>query len=321
MKALLKILVARITLGVNNTKPKTLTKWLSALSQKLHFLPLYWQPAYSYGQTQTPALHQHQPTVLLQATTFQSAHQGQLTTQSASSKKTNKKVSADRRISISFNKLLDFSLEKYKVRLLNGLYTFWENKRLRWGLLTLMVISPLTKFAYLLFPAQGFGEYLINMGPLMVLNTIEGEANGWYWAYIQMYVFSNGELLAPTISIFGLFLLFPKKYYPSYLAGVPFGYYFSLLVHRMFFVTDYNSFHNGFTGTVMITFLILGVVFFMVSDKVMFRQNHRKRAAEARIIGLVNMPGMEWRDKEKIIRKEVAEVMKVDNELFIKESA
>ena len=321
MKALLKLIDVRITLGVNIFKTKTLTKWLSELSQKLHFLPSYWQVAFSYGQIQTPALHK--PTALLQVSQLESAHQATLTTQSAASKKTelSNSFSEDHRIGISFNKLLDFSIEKYKIRLLNGLYTFWENKRLRWGMLTLMVIAPLSKFVYLLFPVEGFGEYLINVGPLMVLNTIEGEANGWYWAYIQMYAFSNGELMAPTISIFGLFLLFPKKYYPSYLAGVPFGYYLSMLVHRLFFVTDYTSFHNGFPGSVMIGFLLLGVVFFMISDKVMFKQNHIKRAAEARIIGLVNMPGMAWGDKEEIIRKEVAEVMKVDNELFIKESA
>ena len=127
--------------------------------------------------------------------------------------------------------------------------------------------------------------------------------------------------MAPVLSIFGIFLLFPKKYYPSYLVGVPFGYYFSLLVHRMFFVDNYESFHGGVTTTMTLTYLILGIVFFVVSDKVLFRQNHRKRAAEARIIGLINMPGMEWNDKEGIIKKEVAEVMKVDNELFIKESA
>ena len=154
------------------------------------------------------------------------------------------------------------------------------------------------------------------------MNTIEGLEGGWYWGLIRMYVYSNGELLAPTISIFGLFLLFPKKYYPSYLAGVPFGYYLSMMVHRMFFVNSNETlFNNGFTGATLVMFLLLGVVFFMVSDKVMFKQNHRKRAAEARIIGLVNMPGMSWNDKEEIIRKEVAEVMKVDNELFIKESA
>lgn len=322
MKALLKIIISFITLGVNIFKTKTLTKWLSELSQKFHFLRSSWQPAYSYGQIQTPALHQ--PTALLKATAMYVAPQECPGGQNVSTKKKKKlktNFSEDHRISISLSRILDFSLDKYKIRLLNGLYTFWENKRLRWGMLTLLLIAPLAKFLYLIFPAQGFGEYIISIGPFTVLNTIEGQANGWFWAYIQQYVFSNGELLAPTISIFGIFLLFPKKYYPSYLTGVPFGYYLSMLVHRMFFVNSNETFLQGFTGATMVMFLLVGVVFFMVSDKVLFRQNHRKRAAEARIIGLVNMPGMSWNDKEEIIRQEVAEVMKVDNELFIKESA
>ena len=321
MKALLKLLNIHVTLGENLFTSKTLTKWLSELSQKFHFLLSSWQPAYSYGQTQTQALHQ--PMDLLKATPMYAAHQDQIITQSASTKKKKQTISSsDKRwSSISFRKTLDFSLEKFKIRVLNGLYTFWENKRLRWGMLTLLIIAPSTKFLYLLFPVNGFGEYLINAGPITVLNTIEGEANGWYWGYIYQYVFSNGELLAPTISIFGLFLLFPKKYYPSYLTGVPFGYYLSMLVYRLFFISSNDNYFQGFTGATVVMFLLVGVVFFMISDKVMFKQNHRKRAAEARIIGLVNMPGMSWDDKEEIIRKEVKEVMKVDNELFIKESA
>lgn len=103
-------------------------------------------------------------------------------------------------------------------------------------MITLLVFAPMAKFVYLLLPELGFGEYFINIGSIQIANTLEGEENGWFWAYIYQYVFSNGELLAPTISIFGLFLLFPKKYPPAYLAGLPFGYYLSMLIHRMFFV-------------------------------------------------------------------------------------
>jgi len=188
-------------------------------------------------------------------------------------------------------------------------------------MLFLLILAPVSKFFYLILPEAGFGEYLVNLGPLQLINSLEASENEWYWYTFYYYFFSIGELMAPVMSVFGIFLLFPKKYYPSYLVGVPFGYYLGMLLHRMFFVTDYDTFHGGFTSTMTLTFLILGVVFFIVSDKVLFRQNHKKRAAEARIIGLINMPGMEWNDKEKIIKKEVAEVMKVDNELFIKESA
>ena len=322
------------TLGEIFTNPKTLTKkWLSELSQKFHFLLSFWQPAYSYGQTLTLQV-QHNWQQQQSSPNLERSHvcQASQLTHSALQTKTKRaqlrtEVGSNKSGAVAkgYQKLSNLTdslrLEGFKIRLFNGLYTFWDNKRLRWGLLILLLFAPASKFLYMLFPMDGFGPYLLDLGPIHIVNTIEGLEKGWYFNTIAMYIWSVGELLAPVLSIFGIFFLFPKKYYPSYLVGVPFGYYLSMLIHRMFFVTDYTSFHGGATTTMTMSFLLLGVVFFMVSDKVLFRQNHGKRASEARIIGLINMPGMEWTDKEEIIRKEVAEAMKVDNELFIRETA
>lgn len=310
-----------ITLGQIIVNLKTLTKWLSELSQKFHFLPSYWQPAYSYGQTLIP-LTQHKLQIQMQGLSVFQEHKVGQNVKLRNSGGETLKLKKDK----TKDKLRGFYQTLYltglKLRLFNGLYTFWDNKRLRWGMLFLLIIAPLSKYFYLILPEFGFGDYLVNLGSLQISNTIESlEGNGWYYLTFYDYFFSIGELMGPLFSVFGIFLLFPKKYYPSYLVGVPFGYYLGMLVHRMFFVYDLESFHGGVTTTMTLMFLILGVVFFIVSDKVLFRQNHKKRAAEARIIGLINMPGMEWTDKEDIIKKEVAEVMKVDNELFIKESA
>ena len=325
MKALLKLLIVRITLGEKLFTTKTLTKWLSELSQRFPFLLSYWQPAYSSGQILTPQLQLNSQAMASQQLETLSVSQEHLDTQSAQGRK--KKITTSTYINqeekpgrlSGLTEALKF--DGLKLRLFNGLYTFWDNKRLRWGMLLLMLLAPLSKFFYLVLPKNGFGDYLLDVGSIQILNSIEGLENGWYFNTFYMYTWSVGELMAPVVFMFGIFLLFPKKYYPSYLVGVPFGYYLSMLVHRMFFVNDLESFHGGATTTMTMTFLLLGVVFFMVSDKVLFKQNHQKRAAEARIIGLVNMPGMSWSDKEEIIRKEVKEVMKVDNELFIKESA
>ena len=139
-----------------------------------------------------------------------------------------------------------FDLANIRLKLLSGFYAFWGNKRLQWGLIFILVLAPLAKFSYLLLPKEGFGEYFFVLGKYGIKNTLEGPYNGWYWGTIRMYLFSNGELLTPTLVIFGLFLLFPKKYFPSYLAGIPFGYYLSLLVHRMFFVTSNEDFDEAF---------------------------------------------------------------------------
>ncbi len=322
MKERLKFNSLHTTLGESFLNLKILTKkWLSELSQKFHFLLSFWQPAYFYGQTLTvPPQRKLQVRIhKLQDYVYQ-AHQFGLNAGKSNDSTTvlGKAITVRRLRSLSDTLNLDW----LRLRLFNGLYTFWDNKRLRWGMLLLLIAAPASKFFYLLLPEAGFGDYFINLGPFQIVNTLEViDGSGWYWLTLYYYFWSVGELLAPLLSIFGIFLLFPKKYYPSYLVGVPFGYYFSMLIHRMFYVYDFESFHGGFTTTMTFSFLLLGIVLFMVSDKVLFRQNHKKRAAEARIIGLINMPGMEWNDKEEIIKKEVAEVMKVDNELFIKESA
>lgn len=214
----------------------------------------------------------------------------------------------------------------FKTRLFDGLYTFWQNKRLRWGLITLLILAPLSKLFYLFLPDH-FGEYLVNIGPLQILNTIEnapGEYSGqgieglWYFYSLHMFFFSIGELMAPIISFVGIFLLFPKNYYPSYLVGLPFGYYLAMLVHRVG-ISNQIEFHEGVGTFMMFSFFIFGFVLFMISDKVLFKQNHRKRSSEARIMGLINLPGMSWAEKELLIRKEVDDAAEVSNELYEKD--
>ncbi len=209
--------------------------------------------------------------------------------------------------------------EGLKLRFLNGLYTLWINKRLRWGMFLLLVVAPFSKFFYLLLPVDGFGEYLVNIGPIRIGN-IEGHS-GWYFVSFRQYFWSIGELMAPVISFMGVFFLFPRRYYPAYLIGVPFGYYLSMLIHRMFFVTNNDNFHNGFTSAITFAFVIFGIILFVVSDKFLAWDSRQKRAVEARVIGLVSMPGLSWEQKEPIIRQEVDKVLKTENELFDKKSA
>lgn len=214
----------------------------------------------------------------------------------------------------------------FKTRLFDGLYTFWQNKRLRWGLIALLILAPLSKLFYLFLP-EHFGEYLVNIGPIQIQNTIEnsrGESSGsgqeglWYFDNLRLFFWSIGELMAPIISFLGIFLLFPKNYYPSYLVGLPFGYYLAMLVHRVGINTS-EEFHEGAGTFMLLSFFIFGFVLFMISDKVLFKQNHRKRSSEARIIGLINLPGMSWTEKELLIRKEVDDAAEVSNELYEKD--
>ena len=324
MKVRFLVLSTRNMLEKYFTNTKTKLLCLSEYLQKLFFQVSYWYQECSYGQIMmapvlTPTSHQK---MLLFASQEQETFQHAPLRRRLKNRTTARNTPPHTYNSSTF--INSKTIEDFKIRLFNGLYTFWQNKRLRWGLITLLIIAPLSKFFYLLMPIEGFGEYFIEIGALKIPNTIERldpfsvAEEGWYFINMYYYFFSLGELMAPLFSVFGIFLLFPKHYSPSYLVGVPFGYYLSMLVHRVT-VSSEEAFHQGVGTSMMLMFLFLGVVIFMVSDKVLFKQHHRKRASEARIMGLINMPGMTWDDKELIIKKEVADALKTNNELFVKD--
>ncbi len=210
------------------------------------------------------------------------------------------------------SKLLNFKSTILKVS--NALVSLWLNPRLRTGMILLLIAAPVSRFFYLILPPEGFGEYFIQTDLITIVNSIEGQ--DWYYFSLYYWAFTLSELWAPMIVFLGIFFLFPKKYYPSYLVAVPFGYYAALLIHRLF-ATSNENFHNGVGFSTVALFIVFTIVMFVVSDKILFNDNHRKRAIEARIIGLINMPGMDWKDKEELLKKEAEQATKEkNNELF-----
>jgi hypothetical protein len=205
------------------------------------------------------------------------------------------------------------NFQTIKIRLTNTLYELWANPRLRTGLIILLVIAPLSKFFYLIFPKEGFGLYLINNDLLSIPNLIEG--SHWYFYSLFFFFFSLTEFLTPLLTTIGVFFLFPKNYYPSYLCGVPVGYYLALLLNRITVISN-AEFHLPVTISFIFSAILFTVFLLYMSDKVLFKTNHRKRAIEARILGLINMPGMSWKDKEELLKREAKDAMKANNELF-----
>jgi hypothetical protein len=207
----------------------------------------------------------------------------------------------------------NFDFQTVKIRFTNTLYEFWANHRLRTGLIILLIIAPLSKFFYLIFPIDGFGLYIINNSFVTIPNLIEG--SHWYFYSLFYFFFAISEFLTPLLTTIGLFFLFPKNYYPSYLCGVPAGYYLVLLLSRAAVVSN-ADFHSPVTVPFILTGILFSVFVFYMSDKMLFKTNHRKRAIEARILGLINMPGMSWKDKEELLKREAKDAMKANNELF-----
>ncbi len=210
-------------------------------------------------------------------------------------------------------------LANARERMTSGFFTFWQNKRLRWAFYLLLLVSPAIKFFYLLVPAPDNQVYFLSSlfaWPNAIFNE---HFNLNAWPNLRMYLFLNGELLAPAVALFGMFLLFPKRYYPAYLLGVPFGYYLSVVVYRLFFISSTEDIFTAFTWPVTLLFLLIGIFILMLADRLLFRSQDAQRARQARIIGIINTPGVDWRSKEKPIKEEVEKLLRNNNELYHKE--
>ena len=89
----------------------------------------------------------------------------------------------------------------------------------------------------------------------------------------------------------------------------------------MFFVDTNENFLEGFSVIITIAYLFLGIVFFVVSSKLLSRNGNKKQASIARMVGLIKVKGVSWEDKEAMLNKEVDMMVDTENEMFIKESA
>jgi hypothetical protein len=205
--------------------------------------------------------------------------------------------------------------QSFKIRLTNALYFFWSSPRLRLGILFVLILAPASKFVYLLFPENGFGPYILQSEYLTIPNFLEPD--GWYFYSVYYYLFSLSEFLTPILSTIGIFFLFPKNYYPSYITGIPLGYYLAMFINRTTAATN-EDFHGSLPFTMVVVSILFAFLLMYLGDKILFTNNHRKRAIEARIIGLINMPGMSWKDKEELLKNEAKAAAKEDNELFVR---
>ena len=223
-----------------------------------------------------------------------------------------------------FNITRTSSVREARVKAISILSHFWINPRMRWGLILLLVVTPASKFIYLIFPAEGFGEYFFSSNWLVIPNFVETPFvklvdGGWYFSTIHFWVFSCAEIWSPMVAIAGVFLLFPRNYPAAYFTILPFGYYGALLVNRMF-ATSQIDYFSGVGISSMALMCVAGLIIFLMGDRLLFNENHVKRAVEARIFGLLNAPGIAWSDKEELLKKQLQEwrSMNETNELFDK---
>ena len=150
------------------------------------------------------------------------------------------------------------------------------NKRAIAGIIFLVVLAPASKYMYLLFPQEGFGEFLIRSKLVTIPNFIEG--NDWFYLHIYWWLYAVGDTLAPILTLLGIFFLFPRKYSLSYLIGIPLGFMMALFFNHATASSNYDL-HNLTFISVAIG-ILCSVAGLVVLDKFLFKNVSDLKASE-----------------------------------------
>lgn len=147
-----------------------------------------------------------------------------------------------------------------------------NNTRTFLGLILLLVISPLSSKAYLLF----------NPKP------IDPE-----WFHLNYYYLSVnlGSNLMVFFALLGIFFLFPARLKTSYIISAPLGFVVADTLHKFFATSNQEYLSNSpFPYVALFAGVVLSIL--LCTDYVLYRQHHIRRAWGARMVAIVNANGL-----------------------------
>jgi len=180
--------------------------------------------------------------------------------------------------------------------------TLGVNSRLYCGLILLLVVAPLTNCLYLLFDSSiGFplSEEVI-VGYKAGL-PVEGS---WYYVNWHYFLSGIGPHLFSITSLVGIFLMFPVRNVSSYSIAIPLGFEVGKVIWLSTVMSDAE-----FNQIVPSSFLLLGaLISFVVMLSARFwmdRKFHKYDGICARILGLINAPGIDPSMRSKYIDQEL----------------
>jgi len=206
------------------------------------------------------------------------------------------------------------------MRIKSGIQSIWKNRRLRLAVLLMLVVGPLINYGYLLFPTYGFGKYLIDIGPIKVLNNIE--LTDWYWETVWVFLWKLGTPLSLAVYCFGAFFLFPRKYIPAYFLAFPIGYYLSTFIFHLFVVQTDSQYLNGGLAPIPMALIILGSLIGLIAiDYFFFKSDIELETRQSTLVEILKHPENEWEEKQGTIARQASDSVNRKNELFSRRTA
>lgn len=186
--------------------------------------------------------------------------------------------------------------------------TLRVNNRLYSGLFLLLVVAPFTSCIYTFFDSSvGFP-----ISPDILLAVREGNPPEGFWYYVNWYYFfiSICPHLFTVTSLAGIFLLFPVRHVPSYCIAVPLGYEISKILW-LWTVESNAEFNQLIPLSFLLTGVLLTVIVLLSARFWMDRKFHKYDGIMARIIGLIDAPGIDPDTRKKHMKTVFSELKNI----------
>jgi hypothetical protein len=186
--------------------------------------------------------------------------------------------------------------------------TFKVNNRLYAGLFLLLVVAPFTSCIYTFFDSSvGFP-----ISPDILRAVREGNPPEGFWYYVNWYYFfiSICPHLFTVTSLVGIFLLFPVRHVPSYGIAAPLGYEVSKIIW-LSTVESNAEFNQLVPLSILLSGVLLTVIVMLSARFWMDRKFHKYDGIMARIIGLIDAPGIDPDTRKKHMKTVFSELKNI----------
>lgn len=165
-----------------------------------------------------------------------------------------------------------------------------SNRRIYLGLILMLVVAPLFGVGYQLFDLRSGIDRI-------------GQPGAWYYINNFYLFFELCPHIALVTILTGIFFLFPENSRRAYFLIIPAGYHLAKILWLL--TVDSNE---DFYRIVPSSFLVIGSLFafvhFLTFNWLMSLHFHKREGVIARILGILDTPGLKDRDVLRIARAE-----------------
>jgi hypothetical protein len=169
-----------------------------------------------------------------------------------------------------------------------------NNRRLYVGLWLLLVAAPLCSVA----------ENLFDRNVACV--------DGWYYCNTFYFVFAISRHASLLLTLTGVFFLFSDKSLRKFFLIVPSTYHAAKLCWLILWVESNEQFHRILPLSFVLLGLLAAMAWYFAFDALLSLHFHKREGTIARIIGIMNAPGISAEVKERMAKDQIKQLERAE---------